>query len=86
MKALLHQMSADIKSLNTKADALLGQKKLSLSLIVTLQIVFPFAEYHSQRYHLIFHSRQHTYSQTENSKSGEFFVVELIKRFIFVLP
>ena len=36
MKVLLHQMAADIKSLNTKVDALLGQKKVSLSLIVIL--------------------------------------------------
>ena len=35
MKVLLHQIAADIKSLNTKVDALLGQK-VSLSLIVTL--------------------------------------------------
>ena len=35
MKALLHQMTVDIKSLNTKVDALLGQK-VSLSLIVIL--------------------------------------------------
>ena len=35
MKALLHQIAADIKSFNTKVDALLGQK-VSLNLIVFL--------------------------------------------------
>ena len=35
MKLLLHQMSADIKSLNTKVDALLGQKKVSTTMTTT---------------------------------------------------